>query len=43
MQKLTVREELDSLQQSFNEIQKEIDFLRAKLEKLDNDDEEEED
>ena len=41
MRKLTVREELDSLQQSFNEIQKEIDFLRAKLEKLDNDDEEE--
>ncbi len=42
MRKLTVREELDSLQQSFNEIQKEIDFLRTKLEKLDNDEEEEE-
>tara|TARA_R110001583_G_scaffold48017_1_gene150191 strand:- start:663 stop:791 length:129 start_codon:yes stop_codon:yes gene_type:complete len=40
MQKLTVREELDSLQQSFNEIQKEINFLRARIERLENEEEE---
>jgi BMFP domain-containing protein YqiC len=36
MQKLTVREELDSLQQSFAEIQKELDYLRARIERLEN-------
>jgi BMFP domain-containing protein YqiC len=36
MQKLTVREELDNLQQLFTEIQKEINFLRARIERLEN-------
>ena len=47
MQKLTVREELDNLQQSFTEIQqlfteiqKEINFLRVRLERLENENEE---